>query len=78
MTKINFVEFNKLTEQVIGAAIEVHCHLGPGLLESAYETCLAYELDRLILKFERQKHFPLVYKKNPGRSRIQGGPSGGR
>jgi len=53
---------NKLTEQIIGAAIEVHRHLGPGLLESAYETCLVYELEKLGLKVERQKALPLVYK----------------
>jgi GxxExxY protein len=40
-------ELNRLTEKIIGAAIEVHRHLGPGLLESAYETCLAYELELL-------------------------------
>jgi GxxExxY protein len=53
---------NRLTEQIIGAAIEVHRHLGPGLLESAYETCLAYELEQLGLAVERQKALPLVYK----------------
>ncbi len=53
---------NKLTEQIIGAAIEVHRHLGPGLLESAYEACLAYELERLGLKVEKQKPLPLIYK----------------
>ncbi len=53
---------NKLTQQIIGAAIEVHRHLGPGLLESAYETCLVYELDQLGLAVERQKALPLVYK----------------
>ncbi len=51
-----------LTRQIIGAAIEVHRHLGPGLLESAYETCLAYELRQLGLEVERQKPLPLVYK----------------
>jgi len=55
-------ELNQLTEKIIGAAIEVHRHLGPGLLESAYETCLAYELERLGLSIERQKPLPLVYK----------------
>jgi GxxExxY protein len=55
-------ELNSLTEKIIGAAIEVHRHLGPGLLEAAYETCLAYELERLDLKVERQKALPLVYK----------------
>jgi GxxExxY protein len=55
-------ELNRLTEQIIGAAIEVHRHLGPGLLESAYETCLAYELELRGLTVERQKALPLVYK----------------
>ena len=55
-------ELNQLTEKIIGAAIEVHRHLGPGLLESAYETCLAYELEKRGLMVERQKALPLVYK----------------
>lgn len=41
------MEINQLTEKVIGAAIEVHRELGPGLLESAYENCLCYELSRV-------------------------------
>jgi len=53
---------NELTKQIIGAAIEVHRHLGPGLLESAYETCLAYELQKRGFAFERQRALPLVYK----------------
>ena len=53
---------NQLTREIIGAAIEVHRHLGPGLLESAYETCLAYELTELGLAFERQTALPLIYK----------------
>ncbi|MCL7452830.1 MAG: GxxExxY protein [Anaerolineae bacterium] len=61
-TSRNLTELNALTSQIIGAAIEVHRHLGPGLLESAYETCLAYELERLGLAVERQKALPLVYK----------------
>lgn len=58
----NRTELNQLTEKIIGAAIEVHRHLGPGLLESVYETCLAYELSKLGLVVERQKALPLVYK----------------
>ena len=58
----NQAELNVLTQKIIGAAIEVHRHLGPGLLESAYETCLAYELGQLGLRVERQKALPLVYK----------------
>lgn len=53
---------NELTSKIIGAAIEVHRLLGPGLLESAYETCLAYELKNLGLSVEQQKPLPLVYK----------------
>ena len=56
----NLAELNKLTKQIIGAAIKVHRHLGPGLLESTYETCLAYELQQIGLSFERQKAIPLV------------------
>ena len=51
-----------LTGKIIGAAIEVHCALGPGLLESAYEACLTYELRLRGLKVESQKPLPLIYK----------------
>ena len=53
---------NVLTDRIIGCAIEVHRHLGPGLLESVYEECLCYELSQLGLRFERQVHLPLIYK----------------
>ncbi|HWQ03518.1 MAG TPA: GxxExxY protein [Candidatus Nitrosotenuis sp.] len=53
---------NELTHAVIGAAIEVHRALGPGLLESAYEECLAKELQLRGISFERQKPLPVVYK----------------
>ena len=53
---------NELTEQIIGAAIEVHKHLGPGLLENAYEECLCYELEFRELKFRRQLGLPVRYK----------------
>jgi GxxExxY protein len=53
---------NALTEKIIGAAIEVHRHLGPGLLEAVYEGCLCYELNQLGLRFERQVHLPITYK----------------
>jgi GxxExxY protein len=53
---------DQITRRVIGAAIEVHRHLGPGLLKSAYETCLAYELRQRGLKVEQQKPLPVVYK----------------
>jgi GxxExxY protein len=53
---------DQITGRIIGAAIEVHRHLGPGLLESAYETCLAFELRQLGFKVEQQKPLPVVYK----------------
>ncbi len=53
---------NQITEGIIGAAIEVHRALGPGLLESAYETCLAFELAERGFKVERQKPLPVVYR----------------
>ena len=56
------MELNRITEKIIGCAIEVHKHLGPGLLESAYEECLVYELLHAGLKTEKQKPVPVVYK----------------
>jgi GxxExxY protein len=56
------MDLNKLTGSVIGACIEIHRHLGPGLLESAYEECLSYELTAGGIEFERQKPLPVVYK----------------
>lgn len=53
---------DELTDRIIGAAIEVHRHLGPGLLESAYEECLCYELSQTGLAFERQVPLPVAYK----------------
>ena len=50
------------TGPIIGAAIEVHCSLGPGLLESAYEECLCHELHLRGLSFERQVSLPVFYK----------------
>jgi GxxExxY protein len=50
-----------ITSQIIGAAIKVHRNLGPGLLESAYEACLAYELQESGFQVQRQKAVPLVY-----------------
>ena len=52
----------RLTERIIGAAIEVHRHTGPGLMESAYEECLCYELNQLGLNFQRQVALPITYK----------------
>lgn len=51
-----------LSNEIIGAAIEVHRALGPGLLESAYEECLCRELSLRDIKFERQKSLPVAYK----------------
>ncbi len=51
-----------LTERVIGCAIEVHRHLGPGLLEGVYEDCLCHELLQSGVVFQRQVQLPVVYK----------------
>jgi GxxExxY protein len=56
------MEINQITEKIIGCAIEVHRNLGPGLLESAYEECLVYELRNAGLIAERQVAVPVVYK----------------
>ncbi len=56
------VGLNKITEQIIGAAIEVHKALGPGLLESSYEECLSHELKLRSVPFERQVSLPVEYK----------------
>jgi GxxExxY protein len=53
---------NKVTHSIIGAAMEVHRLLGPGLLESAYEECLCHELHVRGIAFERQKPIPVLYK----------------
>lgn len=53
---------NQITESIIGGAIDVHRALGPGLLESAYEACLAFELVERGLKVEQQKPLPVVYR----------------
>jgi GxxExxY protein len=55
-------DINKITGEIIGAAIEVHRTLGPGLLESAYEECLCRELEIREVVFERQKELPIQYK----------------
>jgi GxxExxY protein len=55
-------KLDQITGRIIGAAIEVHKTLGPGLLESAYEACLAYELRQLGYKVEQQKPLPIIYK----------------
>ncbi|MCA9942997.1 MAG: GxxExxY protein [Ardenticatenaceae bacterium] len=56
---------DEITGKIIGAAIEVHKHLGPGLLESAYQACLAHELSLRGIQFKREKVVPLVYKQLP-------------
>ena len=53
---------NEITDQIIGAAIEVHRVVGPGLLESAYEDCLCHELKLRAIAFERQRPLPVEYK----------------
>ncbi len=56
------MEINQLTREIIGAAIEVHSALGPGLLESAYEECMCRELSLRTIPFQRQVPLPLEYK----------------
>ena len=55
-------ESDPLTERIIGAAIEVHRHLGPGVLESVFEECLCYELAQAELSVRRQAPVPVIYK----------------
>lgn len=55
-------EVNKITGKILECAYKVHTELGPGLLESAYEECLAYELVKSGLKAEKQKPLPLIYE----------------
>jgi len=56
------MEINDITYNIIGAAYRVHSALGPGLLESAYEACLAYEIRKLNYNIEVQKPLPVVYE----------------
>lgn len=62
VTEERLERLNKISEAIIGAAIEVHKFLGPGLLESVYEVCLLEELEQRGLKVQRQVHLPLYYK----------------
>jgi len=55
------MEHEEITEKIIGAAIKVHAELGPGLLESVYEACLAHEIRKMGLNVERQKATPIFY-----------------
>jgi GxxExxY protein len=59
---VNKATLDDLTARIIGAAIRVHKALGPGLLESTYETCLVFELRSLGLKVEQQRPVPIVYR----------------
>jgi GxxExxY protein len=59
---MNSIQLNALTGAIVGAAIEVHRELGPGLLENSYETCSCFELLSLGLDVERQKPLPVTYK----------------
>jgi GxxExxY protein len=61
-TTENIEEINQLTEAIIGAAIQVHRALGPGLLESAYEACMIYELTERGIRVEQQKPLPVIYR----------------
>ncbi len=56
------MKFDKLSNRIIGCALEVHKNLGPGLLESTYEQCLAYELKKSNLSFKLQHSLPVKYK----------------
>jgi GxxExxY protein len=58
----NSMSENEISSKIIGAAIEAHKQLGPGLLESTYETCLAYELKQMELDVKQQQALPVVYK----------------
>ena len=60
--KMIIMQLNEITQKIIGCAIQVHKSLGPGLLESAYEECLSYELIKNGLSIKRQQPTPVVYK----------------
>jgi GxxExxY protein len=60
--KTFFMTENEISSKIIGAAIEVHKRLGPGLLESTYEICLAFELNQLGLNVKQQLALPVIYK----------------
>ncbi len=65
------MNINQVTEGIIGAAIEVHRILGPGLLESVYEECVAVELTSRRLSFRRQQPVPIRYKGQPIRAELK-------
>jgi len=56
------MEINQITHEILDSAYKVHTALGPGLLESAYRTCLAYELRKKGLKVEEEKPVPIIYE----------------
>ena len=56
------MQFDDLSSKVIGCAIEVHKQLGPGLLESTYQSCLAYELQQQEISFHKEMELPVQYK----------------
>ncbi len=60
---MNTEGYNQLSNEIISCCIEVHKQLGPGLLESVYEICLAKEFDENDIEYKRQVHLPIVYKK---------------
>ena len=62
VTRREVMEFDAVSKEIIGCAIEVHRQLGPGLLESAYEECLMYELSKKALNVKRQMPIPVIYK----------------
>ena len=62
VSKEKIEQLNKLSETIIGAAIEVHKYLGPGLLETVYEICLVEELEQRGLNVQQQVRLPLYYK----------------
>jgi len=64
-SEIDLEALNELSGKIVDAAVEVHRHLGPGLLESVYETCLAKELTGRAVKYQRQAEIPICYKGEP-------------
>jgi len=61
MSENNQIKFNQLTEKIIGLAIKVHRILGPGFLESVYQTALAHEFNKADISFEKEKELPVIY-----------------
>jgi GxxExxY protein len=68
---VNPSAYSELTRKILGAAIEVHRNLGPGLLESAYEQCLELELAAQKLRFARERVVPIIYKGNAVEARYR-------